>query len=102
MLPERLASLVRFAISVQRGTHTTLPPSMRSDVARAMLTLGRTRTLPNPIALMGFKVSYFEPKQLRHLFRELFEKGTYLFHTDSSQPLILDCGSNIGMSILFF
>jgi hypothetical protein len=52
--------------------------------------------------LMDYTVSYFRARELRYLFREIFEAGTYLFHTDRPRPLILDCGSNIGVSILVF
>ena len=58
--------------------------------------------LRNPAKLPNFRVSYFGDFQLKVLNWEIFRKGAYLFHTDKKQPLILDCGSNIGMSILFF
>ena len=35
-------------------------------------------------------------------FRELFEKEIYRFETSSPDPVIIDCGSNIGLSILYF
>lgn len=35
-------------------------------------------------------------------YREIIEYDSYSFNTDSKQPLILDCGSNIGLSIIKF
>lgn len=35
-------------------------------------------------------------------FKEIFEDEIYKFETDKENPLILDCGSNIGLSILYF
>ena len=35
-------------------------------------------------------------------FKEIYVKGYYDFKTESKTPIILDCGSNIGISILFF
>jgi FkbM family methyltransferase len=36
------------------------------------------------------------------LFIEIFVRREYHFVSDSRSPLILDCGSNIGMSLLYF
>ena len=33
---------------------------------------------------------------------EIIEKEIYRFHTESKFPLIIDCGANIGISIIFF
>lgn len=35
-------------------------------------------------------------------FEEIFELETYSFKTNSSNPVIIDCGSNIGISIVYF
>jgi FkbM family methyltransferase len=84
--------------------HCRLPRSMRKELAGAALRLSAPSRLPlpNPIRLMGYSISYFGAWELRYLFHEIFEVGTYLFTAERSRPLILDCGSNIGMSILFF
>src|SRR5262245_6977657 len=37
-----------------------------------------------------------------YMFEEIFAKASYSFHSDTDRPLIFDCGSNIGMSVLFF
>jgi FkbM family methyltransferase len=57
---------------------------------------------PNPIRVAGFRISYFQFNQLSYLFREIFVDTGYWFQADSDQPFIIDCGSNIGMSLLFF
>lgn len=53
-------------------------------------------------SVVGFSVSAFSPRTLHTLFTEIFVKAEYFFRTDNPRPLIIDCGSNIGMSILFF
>jgi FkbM family methyltransferase len=35
-------------------------------------------------------------------FNEIFEDEVYLFRCEKASPFILDCGSNVGLSILFF
>jgi len=51
---------------------------------------------------LGFTVSFFDYRVFIFLFREIFIKGEYHFTAQNSTPVILDCGSNIGMSVLFF
>lgn len=52
--------------------------------------------------VMGFKVSHLNLKTLCQLFDEIFIDCVYYFRTANATPSIIDCGSNIGMSILFF
>jgi len=35
-------------------------------------------------------------------FKEIFEEEVYLFESQNQTPFIVDCGSNIGLSILYF
>ena len=44
------------------------------------------------------------PDTMSFLFQhqEIFADEFYVFKTDQARPVILDCGSNVGMSILFF
>lgn len=41
-------------------------------------------------------------KMVPILYNHIFEKEIYKFKSKSSQPKILDCGSNIGMAILYW
>jgi FkbM family methyltransferase len=50
----------------------------------------------------GFRMRYLEAEWMRFLYREVFAEREYWFATDNPRPVILDCGSNIGMAILFF
>lgn len=49
-----------------------------------------------------FKVHYLDYSLFMYLFREVFLRQEYFFETTKDDPIILDCGSNIGMSVLFF
>ena len=44
----------------------------------------------------------FHPYWFRHSFREIFEEQVYKFTATSDPLLIIDCGSNIGLSIIYF
>lgn len=48
------------------------------------------------------KIIYKRPYEVLHTYRELFEDEIYNFSTDTSSPFIIDCGANIGMSVLYF
>jgi FkbM family methyltransferase len=50
----------------------------------------------------GFEVSYFSLDLLIVLYQEIFARQSYRFQTANPAPLILDCGSNIGLATLFF
>jgi len=50
----------------------------------------------------GMKVHYRRPYELLHTYTEIFSKGIYKFRAGKDAPLIIDCGANIGMSMLYF
>jgi FkbM family methyltransferase len=47
-------------------------------------------------------IFYKRPYELLHSYKEIFEKEIYCFASAKAAPLIIDCGSNIGLSILYF
>ena len=47
-------------------------------------------------------INYFSPYDLSLLVHEVFVRNVYAFTTTNPKPVIIDCGSNIGISILFF
>lgn len=52
--------------------------------------------------IFQFKVSANSYSTLSFLFKEIFISQDYFFETDTAKPVIIDCGANIGMSVLFF
>lgn len=58
---------------------------------------GRSRS-----CIAGFETPYCTLEAFEYLFSEVFVKHSYLVSLESPQPVILDAGSNIGMSVLFF
>jgi len=65
-----------------------------------MRNLGRTPAPPERI--FGFGVDYFDYQSFAFLFDDTFLKQQYYFHSSRPDPLIIDCGSNIGMVVLYF
>jgi FkbM family methyltransferase len=52
-------------------------------------------------SILNYKIDFFTYDVFFWLFYEIFIEKDYLF-TPKANPVILDCGSNIGMAILFF
>jgi FkbM family methyltransferase len=52
--------------------------------------------------IAGLKIHYIRPYEVLHTWRDIFENEIYKFSADTNQPLIIDCGSNIGISVLYY
>jgi FkbM family methyltransferase len=54
------------------------------------------------INLFNKKFYYHYGLAFYDTYREIFEKNIYEFKTNSSKPIIIDCGANMGLSVLYF
>ena len=54
------------------------------------------------VRLLGYKVRINKGTTPYHLYDDIFVNHVYHFEAQRANPLILDCGSNIGMSVLYF
>ena len=52
--------------------------------------------------IFGFRLHFFEYETFAILFEELYLPDAYYFTARSDSPFILDCGSNIGLAIIYF
>lgn len=52
--------------------------------------------------ILGYDFEGFNFDTLVFLFRDVFLSADYYFRSNSKAPVIIDCGANIGASILFF
>jgi len=52
--------------------------------------------------IFGFKVSANTPHTLLSLFIEIFIEEVYYFSSENQSPKIIDCGANMGISVLYF
>jgi FkbM family methyltransferase len=50
----------------------------------------------------GRNFEYADSSSFLFIFNEIFEKEIYRFKSDKKSPVIIDCGSNIGLSVLYF
>jgi FkbM family methyltransferase len=52
--------------------------------------------------LLGKKMIFSDGASFVQSYHEIFEQQVYFFETDKMDPVIVDCGSNIGLSIIFY
>jgi len=102
--PLRLLQTVR---ATRRAlTNAPVPPGWAREAAKTQLRLaaGRVRHEQGLVRVNvdRFDVAGFSVASLAYLHREIFVELQYYFSTDSPDPFIVDGGSNIGMSVLFF
>lgn len=54
------------------------------------------------IRVGNLDIHYRKPYELMHTYAELFEEEIYRFNAGNPSPFIVDCGANIGLSVLYF
>lgn len=59
------------------------------------------RYTPISTSILGKPLSLVDGKSFYYSYREICEDEIYKFISDQPNPLIIDCGSNIGLSILY-
>ena len=77
-------------------------PCLAADVKAAYKTLVQRDHIPNPVSALGYSVQFLSEQYLRYLFGEIFLQLSYACLVSTASPVIFDCGSNIGISVLFF
>ena len=76
-------------------------PMIRS-YARLRSASDRAGTRSNTIPILNFNIRYLDSETLFSQFQDIFVGRIYEPSIDCTTPVIIDCGSNIGISILYF
>ncbi len=93
-----------------RKIDESAPGATRRELQRTLLRLRAKyklrRMLPGGSlrgdSICGFRLECLEYGTLVFLFEEIFLRRDYEFTAATNRPLIFDCGSNIGMALIFF
>ena len=94
-----------FGLIIRRGhSHGRLPvlaAYLRIELKRFFLVnlLGRKMTSES---IFGYRIHFFNYETFATLFEEVYIPDVYYFSSLSSEPFVIDCGSNIGMAVLYF
>ncbi len=88
----------------RRILRSPLPGDLKRSVLRTHLALAGAPggNGPSTRNIVGYRVKFHDLSTLRFLFDETFVELQYYFRAPTDAPLVLDCGSNLGMSVLFF
>jgi FkbM family methyltransferase len=62
----------------------------------------RSRYKPFLLNFFGKEITVPDAGSFLGIYQELFIDNNYWFKTNSKNPLIIDCGSNIGLSVIYF
>lgn len=104
MKPLRLLRTARATRRALAGS--PVPPAWTADAAKTQVRLASGRVdAENGLVRVGvgaFDVAGFSRDSLAYLHREIFVELQYYFDAGRRDPFIVDGGSNIGMSVLFF
>lgn len=52
--------------------------------------------------LLGDPIEFVDAASFLFMYKEIFEQEIYRFNAQTQTPLIIDCGANIGLSVLYF
>lgn len=97
------ASLVTPAATIQALRGAPVSASWKSDAVRTQVRLTRSRAdVPCRVRIGNFAISSLSSDSLTFLHREIFVDLAYFFSTSRTAPVIIDGGSNIGVSVAFF
>lgn len=64
--------------------------------------LRRVRYKPFELNFFGRKIRVVDSGSFLGVYREMFVDQIYRFSTSAVKPVIIDCGSNIGLSVIYF
>lgn len=84
-------------------TDAPVPAKWTWEAVQTQVRLARSHSDgPCRVRIAGFEVASLSADQLAFLHQEIFVELAYYFRTARPDPLIVDGGSNIGVSVIFF
>jgi FkbM family methyltransferase len=85
------------------GLHNFITnPRQRTFVKLAFLFGGKERYKKGKINFEGFNFIVPDYKSFLWQYKEIFADENYKFNSDSTEPVIYDCGANVGTSCSYF
>lgn len=100
-----IEAIVRILANVRSIVSLTVTGSLRRRILNTYLrtfVFRRYDSHARIANILGYQVKFCSYSSLLWLFKELFLAQQYHFLTARPCPYIIDCGSNIGMSVLYF
>ncbi len=96
---KRFKKLIRRVVSIIDLRKSVLPGITRIDYYK----LKKMRSLkPGAISFFQSKIKFSDNNGFIHSIHEIFSQEVYRFTSANEYPVIIDCGANIGLSVLYF
>lgn len=99
----RLVSNLGFIVR-QGHSHGRLPiltAYVRIEFKRFFLARLLKRKMTTE-SVFGYRIHFFDYETFAILFEEVYVPDVYYFASSSPEPFVIDCGSNIGLAVLYF
>ena len=90
---------IHFLTSKNRRKNILEKLSIRNELKRISLIPRYTRF---PTNIFGTTIEGLDAASFVFMYREIFETKIYQFNSNNPNPLIVDCGTNIGLSVIYF
>jgi len=100
-----LGSIIRNLVYADKNSAPYSTPELLACYAKLVGLRGRSKIHPQRhqhLSAFKFDISFPDSSRFEFLLNEIFIKQDYFFVTGKPNPLVIDCGSNIGMSIFYF
>ena len=91
-------ALRQFGLQLVRCDGRSLTRADRRELTRLR---GVPRFRPGEVALLGRRWRFIDSASFLSAFHAIFVQEIYRFEARSDSPVILDCGANIGLSVLY-
>ena len=60
-----------------------------------------SRFMPTSTHVLDFEIQLIDAESFVGQYQEIFQKQIYKFSTQTQQPYVIDCGANIGLSLIY-
>lgn len=77
-------------------------PAYRKNHHETQRLLSLPRYTPTKTLFIGKQIDLVDAATFLSTKYEIFTKGMYEFKSESNTPFIIDCGANIGLSVIYF
>lgn len=87
---------------LKHALQKALVPSYRAKLQEQSRLVAMPRYQPTTTQFLGRTIQLVDGGTFVVGVQEIFNERVYQFHASSRTPLILDCGANIGLAVIYF
>jgi len=87
---------------LQEAARSLRRPGYRLFARESKRLRAMPRFQPTTSRLLGNEIEIVDGRGFLTAYTEIFQRRIYQFNARTDTPLILDCGANVGLSVIFF